>query len=99
MWVGYREKANTQIVRDAALMDESVRRYANLPGGHNEGWADAFKNLMANIYGFIAAGRDPIKDTDRIDFPTFEDGYRSNCVIDAIVRSNQDRNRWTEVEY
>jgi predicted dehydrogenase len=99
MWVGHREKANNQIVRDPGLLDESVRRYANLPGGHNEGWADAFKNLMANIYTFIAEGRDPIKEADSIDFPTFDDGYRSNCVIDAIVKSNQDRNRWTEVAY
>jgi predicted dehydrogenase len=99
MWIGYREKANSQIVRDPGLLDESVRRYANLPGGHNEGWADAFKNLMTNIYTFIAEGRDPIKDLDKIDFPTFEDGFRSNCLIDAIVRSNQDRNRWTDVEY
>ena len=54
---------------------------------------------MSNIYTFIAEGRDPIGDVDKIDFPTFEDGFRSNCVIDAIVRSNQDRNRWTDVQY
>ena len=29
-------------------------RYAHLPGGHQEAWADAFCNLMRDIYGFIA---------------------------------------------
>jgi predicted dehydrogenase len=98
MWIGHREKANTQILRDPGLLDESVRRYANLPGGHNEGWADAFKNLLSNVYTFISEGRDP-RQAERIDFPTFEDGYRSNCVIDAIVKSNVSRNLWTDVEY
>ncbi|HXG65247.1 MAG TPA: Gfo/Idh/MocA family oxidoreductase, partial [Blastocatellia bacterium] len=99
MWIGYRDKPNGYFVRDPALVDESVRKYVNLPGGHNEGWADAFKNLMSNIYSFIVEKRDPIKDADKVDFPTFEDGYRANCVVDAIVRSNQDRCSWTKVEY
>ncbi|HXG64282.1 MAG TPA: Gfo/Idh/MocA family oxidoreductase [Blastocatellia bacterium] len=99
MWIGHRDKPNGYFVRDPALVDESVRKYVNLPGGHNEGWADAFKNLMSNIYSFIVEKRDAIKDADKVDFPTFEDGYRANCVVDAIVRSNQDRCSWTKVEY
>jgi len=93
MWLGHRDSANGQLLRDASLMDASVSRYANLPGGHNEGWADAFKNLMSNIYRSIAEGG------DSIDYPTFEDGYRINCIVDAIVRSHQDRNIWVDVEY
>jgi predicted dehydrogenase len=99
LWMGYRDKANGQLLRDASLMDESVRGYVNLPGGHGEGWADAFKNLMSTIYSFIAAGHHPVSDADKINFPTFEDGYRANCVVDAIVRSNQNRSMWTTVEY
>ncbi len=97
MWAGFRDRFNTQIVREPGLLDESVRRYANLPGGHNEGWADAFKNLVSNVYRFIAEGRDPVADAP--DFPTFEDGYRANCVVDAIIRSNQDAGVWTTVHY
>jgi predicted dehydrogenase len=99
MWLGYRDKANAQLLRDANLLDDSVKPYVNLPGGHSEGWADAFKNLMSSIYSFIAEERDMTKDADKIAFPTFEDGYRVNCVVDAIVRSNQNRSVWTDVEY
>lgn len=99
MWIGRREAANSQLLRDASLLHPSVRRYANLPGGHNEGWADAFKNLMSNIYRFILEGRDPVSDQDHLDFPTFDDGYRINCIVDAIIRSNQDRNIWIDVKY
>ena len=99
MWLGHRDKPNGVILRDAALLDESARRYVNLPGGHGEGWADAFKNLMSSIYSFIAKEHHPINDADKINFPTFEDGYRANCIVDAIVRSNQNRSARTEVEY
>lgn len=99
LWTGWRDRANTLLVREPSLLDESVRRYANLPGGHNEGWADAFKNLMSNVYRFISEGRNPVDDADKIDFPTFEDGYRACSIVDAIIRSNQDRSIWTKVEY
>jgi predicted dehydrogenase len=99
LWMGYRDRPNVHMVRDPGLLEEPARRYTSLPGGHNEGWADAFKNLMSSIYSFIAEGRSAADDADKIDFPTFEDGYRANCVVDAIVRSNQDRSRWASVEY
>ncbi|HET9533322.1 MAG TPA: Gfo/Idh/MocA family oxidoreductase [Blastocatellia bacterium] len=99
MWTGHRDRPNGSFVRDPGLLDESVRRYANLPGGHNEGWADAFKNLMSNVYSFIASGLDPVDDADRIDFPSFEDGYSANCIVDAIVKSSDEGSRWTDVEY
>jgi len=97
MWVGRRDVPNAAIVRDPGLLDPSVRRYAHLPGGHNEGWADAFRNLMENIYSFIAEGGDPNGSPDKISFPTFEDGYRINRIVDAIVESTQDRSVWIEV--
>ena len=99
LWVGHRDRPSLCLTRDPALLDESVRRYASLPAGHGQGWADAFKNLMGNVYSFIARDLDPRRDRDQIDFPTFEDGYRANCVVDAIVRSNVDRSSWTDVEY
>jgi predicted dehydrogenase len=99
LWIGYRDQPNIRLTGDPSLLDESVRRYATLPGGHDEGWADALKNLLSNVYAFIAAGLDAERDADKIDFPTFQDGYRANCVVDAIVRSNVDRSRWTKVEY
>ena len=43
--------------RIPSLLDPEARRYAHLPGGHQEAWADAFCNLMRDIYGFIAAGK------------------------------------------
>jgi predicted dehydrogenase len=99
LWIGYRDRPNALLTRDPNLLDEEVRRYARLPAGHDEGWADAFRNLMSNIYSFIGRGLNPRRDSDQIDFPTFQDGYLANCVVDAIIRSNMDLSRWTSVDY
>ena len=97
LWIGHRDGPNQLLQKDPSLLDEAVRGYAHLPGGHQEAWADAFCNLMRDIYGFIAAGRsaaDPHPPT----FATFEDGYRANCVIEGILESAK-AGAWTKVKY
>ena len=98
LWIGHRDKANELLQKDPSLLDAEVRGYAHLPGGHQEAWADAFCNLMRDIYGFIAAGRNP-NDVHPPAFATFEDGYRANCVVEAILMSAKRGSAWTEVAY
>jgi len=98
LWLGNRSEANGLLLKDPGLLDKSIRHYAALPGGHGEAWADAFRNLMRNIYTFISEGCSMKRDADRIDFPTFEDGYESNCVVDATTRSAKAGGVWTKVE-
>lgn len=98
LWIGRRGAANETLLKDPALLDPSVRHYAALPGGHNEAWPDAFRNLMRNILTFIAEGRDPACADGEL-FPTFETGCRVAAIVDAVVRSQGQGSRWVEVEY
>lgn len=97
LWIGRRGGPNHLLQKDPSLLDDVARPYAHLPGGHQEAWADAFANLMRDIYGFIAAGKSP-KDPHPPSFATFEDGYRANCVVEAILRSAK-ASAWTRVDY
>ena len=56
LWIGHRDRANEVLQKDPSLLDERARGYARLPGGHQEAWADAFLNVMREIYTCIAAG-------------------------------------------
>ena len=86
LWIGHRDGANQVLAKDPSLLDPDARRYAHLPGGHQEAWADAFCNLMRDIYGVIAEGK--TADAARPPaFATFEDGYRANCIVEAILKS------------
>ena len=96
LWIGRRDAASHVLVKDPALLDDAVRRYAQLPGGHQESWADAFCNVMRNIYGVIAAG-DARSAARPPAFATFEDGYRATCIVDAILSSAAHGGVWTKV--
>lgn len=98
LWIGRRDKANELLAKDPSLLDGESGRYAHLPGGHQEAWADAFANVMRDIYGFIAAGKQP-SDVHPPAFATFEDGYRANCIVEAILESARNGSAWTKVAY
>jgi predicted dehydrogenase len=59
LWVGHRDSANEVLAKDPSLIAPAARPYAHLPGGHQEGWSDAFTNVIRDIYSFIAEGRAP----------------------------------------
>jgi len=95
LWIGHRDRANEVLQKDPSLLDESVRGYAHLPGGHQEAWADAFANVMREIYTCIAAGP-PFPALPPM-VATFEDGFRANRIVDAILESAADGGAWTRV--
>ena len=98
LWLGHRDAPNQILQKDPSLLDAEVRGYAHLPGGHQEAWADAFANVMRDIYGFIAEGKKP-GDAHPPAFATFEDGYRANCIVEAILASAAKGSAWTKVDY
>jgi predicted dehydrogenase len=94
--MGHRDSANEVLQKDPSLLDADARGYAHLPGGHQEAWADAFCNLMRDIYGCIAAGK-PYKQLPPA-VATFEDGYRANRIVEAILDSARKGGVWTKTD-
>jgi predicted dehydrogenase len=98
MWIGHRNEPNGWLLKDPSLLDPSISHYAALPGGHGEAWADAFRNLLRNIYTFIAEGHSMTAVNNQVEFPTFEDGLESNRIVEAITKSAKAGGIWTKVE-
>jgi len=96
LWIGRRDEPNGLLAKDPALLTPGARAYAHLPGGHQEGWADAFCNVLRDVYGFILSGKLP-GDPRPPAFATFEDGYHAACVVDAILESHRRGGAWTTV--
>jgi predicted dehydrogenase len=96
LWIGHRNAANGVLAKDPSLLSPAARAYAHLPGGHQEAWADAFCNVMRDVYRFIAEGKRP-GDPRPPAFATFEDGYHSACVVDAVLESHRQGGVWTRV--
>lgn len=98
LWIGHRDSGNEILAKDPGLMDPAVRHYAHMPGGHQEGWPDAFGNIMRDVYGFIQAGKKPT-DPRPPAYASFEDGYRANAIVEAILESARKGAVWTKVTY
>ena len=79
------------------MLDSAARSYTHLPGGHQEGWSDAFFNVIRDIYAVIARGQGMRNIPPAM--ATFEDGYRANCLIEAMLDSHTAGNVWTKVAY
>jgi predicted dehydrogenase len=90
LWVGHRENANQIFVKDPSLLESRARAFADLPGGHSEGYDDTFKQIFRRFYASIRA------PDEKPDYPQFADGLRQLNILDAALKSNHTRG-WVDV--
>ncbi len=90
LWIGHRDAANQLIIKDPALLRPEARSYADLPGGHSEGYDDTFKQIFRRFY---AAIRDPGITPE---YPLFADGLRQLKLLQAQFESHRTRS-WVDV--
>ncbi len=66
------------------------------PGGHPEGYLEAFANIYRNFALTIGCKIDGTTPTaEMLDFPGIEDGLRGMAFIDNVVASSQSDQKWT----
>jgi predicted dehydrogenase len=90
----------TQILRagtNGFLAPEAIFN-TRTPGGHPEGYLEAFANLYRNFALALSAKIDGTTPNEHIDFPSFEDGIRGMAFIDHVVKSGQSSEKWTKFE-
>jgi predicted dehydrogenase len=92
LWIGRRDRPNEVLIRDPSLVGPLARTYINYPGGHNEGFPDAFKQCFRSFYSYIAAGDYSAKPF----FPTFAEGHREVVLCEKILQSHREQ-RWVTV--
>lgn len=90
LWIGQRNSSNQIIVKDPSLMKPAARGYADLPGGHSEGYDDTFKQVFRRFYASIS---DP---SAKPEYPQFVDGLRQLTILEAELKSTADHG-WVDV--
>jgi predicted dehydrogenase len=85
LWIGHRNTPNQIVVKDPSLLTNGATSWADLPGGHSEGYDDTFKQIFRRFYKRVADENAPI------EYPTFEDGIRQMRVLDAVLESSRKR--------
>jgi predicted dehydrogenase len=89
LWVGHRDSGNSIFIKDPSLLTGRARGYADLPGGHSEGYDDTFKQVFRRFYASIGA-------PDSIEYPQFADGLRQMVILDSVLQSHRAR-KWIDV--
>jgi len=67
------------------------------PGGHPEGYLEAFANHYRNFALCVQAqlnGQKP--EPEWLDFPGIEDGVRGMAFIETVIASGKSDNKWTD---
>jgi len=92
MWIGKRETANQQLMRDPSLFTKEAAGLISFPGGHNEGFPDTSKQLFKEVYAAVREGKQPENPT----FPTFADGLRELIICERIIESHR-KQAWVKI--
>lgn len=90
-----------QLIRTATAGVESpaARHNSRVPGGHPEGFIEAFANLYRNFALTLmadVAGETP--SACCLDFPSVADGIEGMRFVDAVVASSQQNAAWVKWE-
>jgi predicted dehydrogenase len=91
----------TQLLRAGSNYTHVLSSFATqncrTPGGHPEGYLEAFGNIYRNFALSLQArieGKEPSKEA--MDFPKVDEGIRGMAFIDAVVASNESDKKWTD---
>lgn len=89
--LGYRNEPNRMLTKDPALAHPKTAPVISYPGGHVEGFPDAFKQNFIAIYDAIR-GVKPVSP-----YATFEDGLHQMKVLDKLCESAKT-GHWMSVD-
>jgi predicted dehydrogenase len=91
LWIGNRNSPNQVLIKDPSLLKPEAAAYAGLPGGHDEGYADTFKQLFRRFYASVS---DPALAPE---YPTMADGVRQMEILKAELASHRAHG-WVEMD-
>lgn len=91
----------SQVLRAGSGYTDRLSTFATkncrTPGGHPEGYLEAFGNIYRNFAQTLLAklgGTEPTKEM--LDFPGVDEGIRGMAFIDNVVASSQSDVKWTD---
>ena len=85
----------TRIVkRGTSAANAAAARVSRIPGGHPEGYLEAFASLYGEIAAHLLAARDGVSPPADADYPTIADGLRAVEFIEAVQASSCAGGAW-----
>jgi predicted dehydrogenase len=89
LWIGHRNSPNQSILKDPSLLYPDAASFADLPGGHSEGYDDTHKQMFRRFYARVGDPAAPV------EYPTFADGVRGMELLEKVLESSTAQ-AWVE---
>lgn len=90
-------KAPRVHTRGSGLAHADAQRVTRVPGGHPEGYLEAFATIYSEVADAIQARRTGAASATAV-FPGIQDGVRGVAFISAALRSSQTNASWVRVD-
>jgi predicted dehydrogenase len=90
LWIGHRNTPNQILLKDPSLLLPKAAAFADLPGGHSEGYDDTHKQICKRFYAKVA---DP---SAAIEYPTFAEGLEGMVRLEKVLESHRKQG-WVTV--
>jgi predicted dehydrogenase len=91
----------TQLLRAGGNYGDRLSSFAvkncRTPGGHPEGYLEAFGNIYKNFAATLSAKLSGTEaSAENLDYPKVDEGIRGMAFIDNVVDSSKSDKKWTE---
>lgn len=98
MWMKWPDRPREMIRTSNGYMSEMAAHNSRTPGGHPEGYIEAFANIYRNFALTLQAmkeGKEP--SSLCLDFPSVQEGVRGMQFIETVVASSNSDKKWVKM--
>ena len=85
------------VTRNGAGAGVSAARVSRIPGGHPEGYLEAFATIYTEAAAAINAAKAGTTVDPAVTYPTIDDGVRGVAFVEACVASSRKDGAWVKV--
>lgn len=85
------------VTRNGAGAGASAARVSRIPGGHPEGYLEAFATIYTEAAAAINAAKGGTAVDPAVTYPTIDDGLRGVAFVEACVASSRKDGAWVKL--
>jgi predicted dehydrogenase len=97
MWHTTTDGTQRRLTRAGAGANEAAGRVSRIPGGHPEGYLEAFATIYSEAARAIIAHKHSKTPDSAVLYPTVDDGVAGVRFIEAAVQSSSSGNIWVDL--
>jgi predicted dehydrogenase len=98
LWVKWPDKPAQVYRTGSGYADSFAKHNSRTPGGHPEGYLEAFANLYRNFTLTLKAKLNgQVAQEEWLDFPSIEEGVRGMAFIDKVIDAGSSSVKWIDL--